>query len=175
MRGTAWRAAVEALEAEGVQYAFGLPGNPLHLVADLEGSSVRPILARNESTAVFMAYGYARASRTVGIAFGNPGPGTTNMVSGILEADSACVPLIALSNGTVTRNDGAGALQELDVQTLMRPVTKWSTKVLHADRMGWTMRRAFQPAMPRRRDRVDVETPVPALPSAIDAPAKERA
>ena len=77
MARTAWQAAVEALEAEGVRYAFGLSGNPLHLVADLDGSSVTPILARNESSAVFMAYGYARVSREVGVCFGNPGPGTT--------------------------------------------------------------------------------------------------
>ena len=87
MAGTAWQAAVEALEAEGVEYAFGLSGNPLHLVADLHGTSVKPILARNESSAVYMAYGYARVARRVGICFGNPGPGTTNMVSGLLEAE----------------------------------------------------------------------------------------
>lgn len=159
MRSTPWRAAVEALEAEGVRYAFGLPGNPLHLVADLEGSSVRPILARNESTAVFMAYGYARVAREVGVCFGNPGPGTTNMVSGLLEADSACVPVLALSNGTVLRHDGAGALQELDVQTLMRPVTKWSTRLSHPAKMPWTMRRAFQLARTGRPGSVFVEVP----------------
>ena len=75
MTRTAWQAAVEALEAEGVEYAFGLSGNPLHLVADLHGTSVKPILARNESSAVYMAYGYARVARKVGICFGNPGPG----------------------------------------------------------------------------------------------------
>ncbi len=104
MGRTAWQAAVEALEAEGVEYAFGLSGNPLHLLGDLHGTSVRPILARNESSAVYMAYGYARVARKVGVCFGNPGPGTTNMVSGMLEADSACVPVIGLSNGTVTRS-----------------------------------------------------------------------
>ena len=159
MIGTAWTAAVEALEAEGVRYAFGLPGNPLHLIADLEGSPVRPILARNESTAVFMAYGYARVSREVGICFGNPGPGTTNMVSGLLEADSACVPLIGLSNGTCVRHDGAGALQELDVQTLMRPVTKWSAKLSHPAKMPWLMRRAFQLARNGRPGSVFLEVP----------------
>jgi acetolactate synthase-1/2/3 large subunit len=159
MRRTAWQAAVEALEAEGVEYAFGLSGNPLHLLGDLHGSSVRPILARNESSAVYMAYGYARAARKVGVCFGNPGPGTTNMVSGMLEADSACAPVIGLSNGTVTRFDGAGALQELDVQTLMRPVTKWSAKLSNPAQMPWIMRRAFHLARSGRPGSVFVEVP----------------
>ena len=159
MARTAWQAAVEALEAEGVRYAFGLPGNPLHLVADLDGSSVTPILARNESSAVFMAYGYARVSREVGVCFGNPGPGTTNMVSGMLEADSACVPVVALSNGTVSRFDGAGALQELDVMTLMRPVTKWSSQLRDPAAMPWLMRRAFHVARNGRPGSVFVEVP----------------
>jgi acetolactate synthase-1/2/3 large subunit len=159
MARTAWQAAVEALEAEGVRYAFGLPGNPLHLVADLDGSSVTPILARNESSAVFMAYGYARVAREVGVCFGNPGPGTTNMVSGMLEADSACVPVVALSNGTVSRFDGAGALQELDVMTLMRPVTKWSSQLRDPAAMPWLMRRAFHVARNGRPGSVFVEVP----------------
>ena len=159
MTRTAWQAAVEALEAEGVEYAFGLSGNPLHLVADLHGTSVTPILARNESSAVYMAYGYARVARRVGICFGNPGPGTTNMVSGLLEADSACVPVIGLSNGTVTRFDGAGALQELDVPTLMRPVTKWSARLSNPAQMPWIMRRAFHVARSGRPGSVFVEVP----------------
>ena len=159
MTRTAWQAAVEALEAEGVEYAFGLSGNPLHLVADLHGTSVKPILARNESSAVYMAYGYARVARKVGICFGNPGPGTTNMVSGLLEADSACVPVIGLSNGTVTRFDGAGALQELDVPTLMRPVTKWSARLSNPAQMPWIMRRAFHVARSGRPGSVFVEVP----------------
>ncbi len=159
MSRTPWQAAVEALEAEGVEYAFGLSGNPLHLVADLHGTSVKPILARNESSAVYMAYGYARVARRPGICFGNPGPGTTNMVSGMLEADSACVPVIGMSNGTVTRHDGAGALQELDVQTLMRPVTKWSAKLSNPAQMPWLMRRAFHVSQTGRPGSVFLELP----------------
>ena len=77
------------------------------------------------------------------------GRAPTNMVSGMLEADSACVPVVALSNGTVSRFDGAGALQELDVMTLMRPVTKWSSQLRDpaADAM------AHAPRLPRRPQR----------------------
>jgi len=98
-------------------------------------------------------------SREVGVCFGNPGPGTTNMVSGMLEADSACVPVVALSNGTVSRFDGAGALQELDVMTLMRPVTKWSSQLRDPAAMPWLMRRAFHVARNGRPGSVFVEVP----------------
>ena len=95
-----------------------------------------------------MAYGYARASRQVGVCFGNPGPGTTNMVSGLLEATRPA-SRVALCNGTVSRFDGAGALQELDVMTLMRPVTKWSSQLRDPAAMPWLMRRAFHLAVQR--------------------------
>ncbi len=81
------------------------------------------------------------------------------MVSGLLEADSGCVPLIGLSNGTPLRYDGAGALQELDVQTLMRPVTKWSAKLTDPRKMPWIMRRAFHLARSGRPGSVFVEVP----------------
>ena len=73
---TAWRAVAEALKAEGVQHVFGLPGNPLHLVDDIERhTDIRVVLVRHEHSGVACAYAYARLTGRPAVCFGNPGPG----------------------------------------------------------------------------------------------------
>src|SRR5919201_271269 len=98
-RKTPWGVVSEALSAEGVDLIFGMPGNPLHLVADLvHYPDVKPILVRQEVCGVFMAYAYGRVTGKTGVCYGNPGPGIANMVPGILEAYSGCMPIVALLN-----------------------------------------------------------------------------
>ena len=86
-----WRAVCEALAEEGVEYVFGLPGNPELLYNDLfDFPQVKPILVRDETSAVFMAMGYARIAGRVGVVHASPGPGMANLVPGLLEAHYAC-------------------------------------------------------------------------------------
>lgn len=155
-----WRAVVEALKAEGVRYVFGIPGNPKHLVYDLnENSDIRFVLTRDEKSAVACAYAWGRLTREPGVVFSNPGPGITNLVTGLLEATSGSVPLVALSNGVVQRHDGMGAFQELDTHTLMQPITKWSHRVADITRVPWVMQRAFTIARNGRPGATFVEIP----------------
>jgi len=155
-----WRAVVEALKAEGVRYVFGLPGNPKHFVYDLtEHSDIRFVLTRDEKSAVACAYAWGRLTGSPGVVFSNPGPGITNLVTGLLEATSGSVPLVALSNGVVQRHDGMGAFQELDSRTLMQPVTKWSHRVTDITRVPWVMQRAFTIASNGRPGATYVEIP----------------
>ena len=157
---TAWRAVVEALKAEGVQYIFGLPGNPKHLIYDLtEHSDIRFVLMRDEKSAVACAYAWGRLTGEPGVLFSNPGPGTSNLVSGLLEATSGSVPVVAIANGVVQRHDGMGAFQELDTHTLMKPVTKWSDRVTDISRVPWIMQRAFSIARNGRPGATFVEIP----------------
>lgn len=155
-----WRAIVEALKAEGVRCVFGLPGNPKHLIYDLtEHSDIRFVLMRDEKSAVACAYAWGRLTGEPGVVFSNPGPGISNLVSGLLEATSGSVPVVALANGVVQKHEGMGAFQELDTRTLMKPVTKWAERVTDITRLPWVMQRAFSIARNGRPGATFVEVP----------------
>jgi len=155
-----WRAVVQALQAEGVTHVFGLPGNPKHLIYDLtEHSDIRFVLMRDEKSAVACAYAWGRLTGQPGVVFSNPGPGITNLVTGLLEATCGSVPLVALVNGVVQRHEGMGAFQELDTRTLMKPVTKWMERVADIRRLPWVLRRAFTAARSGRPGAALVELP----------------
>lgn len=159
-RKTVWHAIAESLAAEGVEYVFGLPGNPRHLIYDLtERTGVKFVLVRHEHSAVACAYAYARLSRRPGVVFSNPGPGITNLATGLLEATCGSLPVVAISNGVVLAHDGRGAFQELDSVALLRPVTKWATRIVDPKTTHWTMRRAFARAQNGRPGAVHVEVP----------------
>jgi acetolactate synthase-1/2/3 large subunit len=159
-RKTPWRAIAEGLVAEGIDRIYGMPGNPLHLVADVvEATDIRIILNRHEHSGVACAYAAARLTGRPQVAFGNPGPGITNMVTGMLEAHSASLPVIGLSNGTPMATDGQGAFQELDSVALMRPVTKWATRIVDPGTTPWVLARAFQIAQSGRPGPVFIDVP----------------
>lgn len=145
MEKNSWQVVVEALEAEGVQYVFGMPGSSRLLYDALYDSrSVTAIHAREQSSGVFMAIGHARATRRVAVCFGSTGPGFTNMVSGILEAQAASTPLVVLSASVSTAHEGLPAFQETDQLAIARPLTKWSYRIPSPERTPWAIRRAFQ-------------------------------
>ena len=169
---TVWRAVVEALVGEGVDRIFGLPGNPIHLVADLEKhSAIQNVLVRHEHSGVAFAYATARITGRPAVCYGNPGPGITNMATALLEATSASLPVVALTNGVPLSSDGKGAFQELDSVAHMRPVTKWATRVVAAESVPWVMRRAFSIAKNGRPGGVFVDIPsdLGLIPARIDA------
>ncbi|MEQ9643265.1 MAG: thiamine pyrophosphate-binding protein [Alphaproteobacteria bacterium] len=157
---TIWEAIVEALQAEGVRRIYGLPGNPLHLVGDLvRHSDIEIVLVRHEHSAVACAYAEARLTGKPAVCFGNPGPGITNMVTGLLEATSGSLPVIALSNGSPASSMGMGAFQELDSVPMMRPVTKWAERIVDASATPWVMQRAFSLAVNGRPGAVFIDVP----------------
>lgn len=168
---TIWRAVAEALAAEGVEYVFGLPGNPKHLIYDLsEHTSIKFVLVRDEQYAVACAYAYARLTRKPGIVFSNPGPGITKLATGMLEATSGSLPVIAITNGVVMAHDGMGAFQELDSVALMRPVSKWATRVVDPRRIDWTMQRAFSLAVNGRPGAVYIDIPSDLADARVELP-----
>jgi acetolactate synthase-1/2/3 large subunit len=151
---------VEALKAEGIDRLFGLPGNPIHLVDDLHRhSNIQNVLVRHEHSGVSLAYAYARVTGRPAVCYGNPGPGITNMATALLEAHSASLPVIALSNGTPISSDGKGAFQELDSVSFMRPVTKWATRIVSPETTPWVMQRAFSIAKNGRPGPVFIDVP----------------
>lgn len=157
---TPWRSVAEALEAEGVERVFGLPGNPIHLVADLaRHTKIENVLVRHEHSGAACAYAYARLTGRPAVCYGNPGPGITNMATALLEATCGSLPVVAISNGVPLATDGKGAFQELDSVALMRPVTKWAVRAVTGASVPWIMQRAFAVAKNGRPGAVFVDLP----------------
>jgi len=188
MLRTAWEELVSVLASEGVRYVFGMPGSPKQLYDALyDSAAVRPVLARHETAGAFMALAYARVSGGIGCCFGCPGPGVANLVPGILEAWSGCIPVLALGVRASTRTYGMGAFQEAPQQALFQPITKWATTVERPERIGWYLRRAITLAMNGQPGPVYLEIPAdlgiqpvemppyqPALRGVRPAPDPER-
>jgi thiamine pyrophosphate-dependent acetolactate synthase large subunit-like protein len=140
MERNAWQAVVESLEAEGVPFVFGIPGDPTFLYDALYDSrSARAVLVRHETSGVFMSMAYARVTGKPGVCFGSPGPGVANLVPGLLEAHSACTPVIALACTASTKKEGMGAFQmfmkELATAVQYKAPVTWV--VLNNYSLGW--------------------------------------
>lgn len=159
-RMSGWQAVVAALQAEGVQRVYGLPGDPVHLYDALyDTPEILAVQVRHEASGVFMAMAEARLTNRVAVCHASPGPGMSNTLSGLLEAYSACMPIICLATGTPSTFNGMGAFQENDAIGLTRPVTKWTVRVERPERIPWTMRRAFSLAASGKPGPVFVELP----------------
>ncbi|HAU27704.1 MAG TPA: acetolactate synthase large subunit, partial [Alteromonas australica] len=89
---------VKALEAEGVEYIFGIPGEEnLDLLESLRTSTIKLILTRHEQGATHAAQGYARISGKVGVAIATSGPGATNLITGIADAQIDSTPMVCIT------------------------------------------------------------------------------
>ena len=155
----AWEAIIDALRAEGVEYVFGLPGGDLFYDALYDAPEIKPVLVREESSGPFMAMAYARLTGRPAVCYGSPGPGVANLVPGLMEAHSACIPIIAIGSASTLATTGMGAFQEVDQLSIMKPVTKWSESITLAERVPWVMRRAFDLAANGRPGPVFIEVP----------------
>ncbi|MFP3951340.1 MAG: thiamine pyrophosphate-binding protein [Candidatus Bathyarchaeia archaeon] len=156
---TAWDIIVEGMSEEGVEHLFGLPGNPHALYDSLYDSDIEPILVRHEASGVYMAYAYGKLSRKPGVCYGSPGPGVANMVSGVLEAWSGCVPMLVLGSSADLEHEGMGAFQEAPQVDMLEPITKWSYRIKDADRAPWALRRALTMAVNGKPGPVYLDVP----------------
>jgi len=153
----AWQAIGTMLKAQGVKLVFGIGDTDLSLWAEKAG--IKPINLRYEGSAPFMAMAYTRLSGKPGVCTASPGPGTANMVPGVLEAYSGCVPLLVLCPAPSQKTIGKGDFQECDQLGIMKPITKWSAHVTHTKRIPWYINRAFSIAMNGQPGPVYLEFP----------------
>lgn len=184
-RGSATGAelAIAALEANGVDVVFGIPGvHTLALYDALGRSRIRHVLARHEQGAGFMADGYARASGRPGVVLVITGPGVTNVATPVGEAYTDSSPVFVLSSN-VHRPliDGMrGSLHDLKDQLgVMRAVTQWNTRAEHAGEVAAAVTCGFGKLASGRRLPVHVEIPVDVLDEPTNdfempAPARDR-
>ncbi|MET4576898.1 thiamine pyrophosphate-binding protein [Ottowia thiooxydans] len=159
---TGGQAVVEALQAEGVSHVFGLIGSAGMEIFDAlyDAQSIRFIGVRDERTGVHMADGYARASGQAGVFLaGQNGPGATNLVTGLAQANAAYSPVIALAGSLSSAHIYRDAFQEVDQQSLFKPVTKKTWTLTQTARIPEMMREAFRTAMSPRRGPVLLNLP----------------
>ncbi len=154
-----WDVIVDGLKVEGVDHIFGLPGHPAALYDSLYDSDIEPVLVRHEASGSFMAYAYGKMKRSPGVCFASPGPGVSNLVPGVLEAWSGCVPMLALGGSASLEHEGEGAFQEAPQMEVFRGITKWGFRVPRADRASWALSRAFTLAVNGKPGPVYLEVP----------------
>jgi len=155
-------AVVQALENYGVDFVFGLPGvHNLPLFDALRSTSrIRTIIARNESGANFMTQGYARTSWKPGVCLLAPGPGVTNAITGIAEAYVNSTPILVLAGGIQQTQFGKGAIHEVDHQSLLASITKWSGRADSFEDVLPLLEEAFEKATKGRPRPAFLEIPL---------------
>jgi acetolactate synthase-1/2/3 large subunit len=175
---------VKALEAEGVEYIFGIPGEEnLDLLESLRSSSIKLILTRHEQGAGFMAATYGRLTGKVGVCLSTLGPGATNLVTPAAYAQLGAMPMLMITGQKPIKTSKQGRFQVIDVVDMMRPITKYTTQVVSGDRIPSVVREAFRLASEERpgathielpEDIADEETNTPVLkPSVARRPIAE--
>ena len=141
-------AILRALEHEGVDVAFGIPGGAILPTYDAiaRGTTVRHVLARHEQGAGHMAEGYARASGKVGVAIATSGPGATNLVTPIADAWMDSTPLVCITGQVRSNLIGTDAFQEIDATGITMPIVKHSWLVQDVEELPAVLKAAFHVA-----------------------------
>jgi acetolactate synthase-1/2/3 large subunit len=153
-------ALVRALEAEGVEFVFGLPGGAnLPMYDALVDASLRHILVRHEQSAAHMADGYARIKRKAGVCFATSGPGATNLITGIATAYADSSPMIAVTGQVPLAMIGKDAFQETDIIGVANPCTKYAFQPRAAVEIPETVKKAFYIAESGRPGPVLIDIP----------------
>ncbi|MDY6974848.1 MAG: acetolactate synthase large subunit [Pseudomonadota bacterium] len=151
---------VKALEAEGVEYVFGIPGEEnLDLLESLRESSIKLVLTRHEQGAGFMAATYGRLTGKVGVCLSTLGPGATNLVTPAAYAQLGAMPMLMITGQKPIKTSKQGRFQVIDIVDMMRPITKFTNQVVSGDRIPSTVREAFRLASEERPGAVHIELP----------------
>jgi acetolactate synthase-1/2/3 large subunit len=163
-------AILRALEAEGVEVMFGIPGGAIMPTYDAmaRGTTVRHVLARHEQGAGHMAQGYARASGNVGVAIATSGPGATNLVTPIADAWMDSTPLVCITGQVRSTLIGTDAFQECDITGITMPIVKHSWLVQDARELPSVLRAAFHVARTGRCGPVLVDVPRDVQEAGVD-------
>src|SRR6202045_3536511 len=145
-RMTAARAAVEILKREGVVRAFGLPGaaiNPFYH-AMRESGGIDHVLARHVEGASHMAEGYTRANPgNIGICIGTSGPAGTDMITGLYSAIADSIPILCITGQAPRARLYKEDFQAVDIESIAKPVTKWSVTVREPAQVPRAFQQAF--------------------------------
>jgi acetolactate synthase-like protein len=154
----------DVLARHGATHLFTLCGGHISpILTGAQARGLRVVDVRDEASAVFAADAVARMTGTIGVAAVTAGPGVTNSVTAIKNAQMAQTPMILLGGATATLLKGRGSLQDIDQMAVMRPITKWATTVKTVPALAPTIERACQHATEGVPGPVFVEVPVDLL------------
>jgi len=168
---TAAELFVRCLENEGVPYIFGLPGEENIDVMDaLLGSDIRFITTRHEQGAAFMADVYGRLTGKAGVCLATLGPGATNLVTGVADANMDRSPVVAIAGQASTERMHKESHQHLDLVALFDPISKYSIQIVATDTVAEIVRKAFKQAESEKPGVSFIELPenIAAMEAAAD-------
>ncbi|PHR93172.1 MAG: acetolactate synthase large subunit [Robiginitomaculum sp.] len=176
---------IEALEEEGVEYIFGIPGEEnLDMLDSLSRSTkIKLILTRHEQAAGFMAATYGRFTGKTGVCMSTLGPGATNFVTAAAYAQLGGMPMLMITGQKPVKKSKQGRFQILDVVDMMGPVTKYTHQIVSADNIPSRVREAVRIAEEEKPGAVHLELPEdiadeqtnerPMKPSRVRRPVPE--
>ena len=139
---------VRCLENEDVDYVFGIPGEEnIDMMDVLLDSPIRFITTRHEQGAAFMADVYGRLTGRAGVCLATLGPGATNLVTGVADANMDRAPLVAIAGQAATTRMHKESHQHLDLVSLFAPISKYSTQIMEPETIPEVVRKAFKQAI----------------------------
>ena len=152
---------VQALEHEGVEFLFGIPGEEnLDLLESLRHSQqVKLILSRHEQAAGFMAATYGRLTGKTGVCMATLGPGATNFVTAAAYAQLGAMPMLMITGQKPIKSSKQGQFQIVDIVEMMKPLTKYTHQIVSGDNVPSRVREAFRVAEEERPGAVHLELP----------------
>jgi acetolactate synthase-1/2/3 large subunit len=151
---------VKALENEGVEFVFGLPGEEnLDFLESLRTSSIKVVVTRHEQAAAFMAATYGRLTGKPGVCFSTLGPGATNLVTGAAYALLGGMPMLMITGQKPILQSRQAQFQIIDAVGMMHPLTKMAKQIIDAHNIPTMVRDAFRIAQGERPGPVHLELP----------------
>ncbi len=151
---------VRCLEAEGVSHIFGVPGEEnADLMMSLMDSEIEFVLCRHEQAAAFMADAYGRLTGRPGVCLSTLGPGATNLVTGIANANMDRSPVVAIVGQAATTRLHKESHQNMDAVAMFKPITKWARSITNAATVPEILRKAFRMAAMEKPGACIVELP----------------
>lgn len=151
---------IKALENEGVEYIFGIPGEEnLDFLESLRHSKIRLIVTRHEQAAGFMAATYGRLTGRAGVCLSTLGPGATNFITAAAYAQLGAMPMMMITGQKPIKKSKQGHFQIIDTVQVMKPLTKFAKQITHANTIPALVREAFKKAEAERPGAVHLELP----------------
>ncbi len=165
IRVTGAQSLVRSLEAVGCEIVFGIPGGTILPAYDplLDSTKVRHVLVRHEQGAGHAATGYAQATGKVGVCMATSGPGATNLVTPLADANMDSVPVVAITGQQSRALIGTDAFQEADICGITMPITKHNVLVTDPAEIPRAIAEAFHLASTGRPGPVLVDIPKDVL------------
>lgn len=152
---------VKCLELEGIEYIFGVPGeeNADFMMSLQKSTQIKFVLCRHEQGAAFMAEVYGRLTGNPAACLSTLGPGATNLITGVADANMDHAPMLVLTAQGSSQRLHKESHQIMDVVAMYAPVTKWATTILHQDNIPEIVRKAVRVARSEKPGAVLIELP----------------